>query len=263
MQVVIVTNSVIMSTADLSSEMSWEEGSGGSSDLGPSTPELDASSEPCSQDDDERSEQEIEPTSQQGSEPSSGEESEVDRSIDSDLEDLYESFDYEDEVTSSRAPSSQESSSATYRPPPTVDASVFSTALYQGAGLTVFQSYLLVFQYAVRHSLTTKAFTELLMLLSVHAPQGAHVPKSVHKLKSFFVQAFPEAKCIPHPYCSYCQRPLASLDTKCTGNGCGGGPPLEFITIPLGPQIKRMMEGMCVCVSSEALLVPCNGRHHP
>ena len=62
MQVVIVTNSVIMSTADLSSEMSWEEGSGGSSDLGPSTPELDASSEPCSQDDDERSEQEIETT---------------------------------------------------------------------------------------------------------------------------------------------------------------------------------------------------------
>ena len=143
-------------------------------------------------------------------------------------------------TTSSRAPSSQESSSATYRPPPTVDASVFSTALYQGAGLTVFQSYLLVFQYAVRHSLTTKAFTELLMLLSVHAPQGAHVPKSVHKLKSFFVQAFPEAKM--H------STPILLLLPKCTGNGCGGGPPLDFITIPLGPHIKRMMEDMCVCI---------------
>ena len=150
--------------------------------------------------------------------------------LESDLEDLYESFEYEDEV---EALSSQDCNQPTFQLP-----AVDNTALYQGARLTVFQSHLLIFQYAVRHSLTTKAFMELLQLLSLHVPQGARVPKSVYKLKRFFMQAFPEAKCIPHPYCSCCQRPLPSLDSRCTGNGCGGGPPIEFITIPLGPQIK-------------------------
>lgn len=119
---------------------------------------------------------------------------------------------------------------------------MLSSPLYPGALLTVFQSYLLIFQYAVRHSLTTKVFTELLQLLSLHTPQGAGLPKSVYKLKHFFIQAFPEANCIAHPYCSYCHRPLPLLDAGCAENGCGGGRPTEFVTIPLGPQIKRMME---------------------
>lgn len=63
---------------------------------------------------------------------------------------------------------------------------------------------------ATRHSLTTKAFTELLQLLSVHVPQGASVPKSVHRLKTLFLEAFPEAKANQHFYCSCCQRPIPS-----------------------------------------------------
>ena len=39
--------------------------------------------------------------------------------------------------------------------------------LYDGADITVFQSYFLLFQYAVGHSLTSKAFSELLQLLTV------------------------------------------------------------------------------------------------
>ena len=167
--------------------------------------------------------------------------------FDSDLEDLYESFDYVDEVVSSRASSSQQANhganSASSRTLiPTACGRVLSSPLYPGALLTVFQSYLLIFQYAVRHSLTTKAFTELLQLLSLHTPLGAGLPKSVYKLKCFFIQAFPEANCIAHPYCSYYHRPLPLLDAGCAGNGCGGGRPTEFVTIP---QIKRMMEGMC------------------
>lgn len=72
--------------------------------------------------------------------------------------------------------------------------SSLSKPIYPGALLTVLQSYLLVFQYATRHGLTTKAFTELLHVLSVHAPLGSSIPKSVHRLKCFFVQAFPHAK---------------------------------------------------------------------
>ncbi len=54
----------------------------------------------------------------------------------------------------------------------------------------MFESYLLIFKYAIRHGLTTKAFTELLQLLSVHVPQGASLPKSVYLLKCFFVRSF-------------------------------------------------------------------------
>lgn len=151
-------------------------------------------------------------------------------SEDSDLRELYESFEYEEGgvPTLSRA----------------VDTLVLPSApLYPGADLSTFQSHLLVFQFAIRHSLTGKSLTELLQLLTVHLPQGAAIPKSVHQLKRFFVDNFPEAQAVQHVYCSCCQRSLASMEARCLGNGCSGGTPSVFITVPVGPQLKRMMEG--------------------
>ena len=104
------------------------------------------------------------------------------------------------------------------------------------------QSNLLIFQYAIRHGLTTRAFTELLQLLSVHLPQNASIPKSVYSLMRLFVEAFPKAQAVKHFYCSFCLRPLQSSTERCTGNGCGG---TNSITIPLG---KRMMKGVCIKV---------------
>lgn len=153
---------------------------------------------------------------------------------DSDLEELYASFDFEDDT--SQVSCTQRAENPRGNP---------EALLYPGAQLSPIQSRLLIFQYAIRHSLTTKAFTELLQLLSVHVPQGASVPKSVHRLKTLFLEAFPEAKANQHFYCSCCQRPIPSTgDQRCSGNGGGGGRPVVFITIPLGPQIRRMMEGV-------------------
>lgn len=61
---------------------------------------------------------------------------------------------------------------------------LFAQPLYIGApaGLTVFMSYLLLFQFSIRHSLTTKALEELLQL-STFVPNAA-LPKSVYQLKS-------------------------------------------------------------------------------
>ncbi len=61
--------------------------------------------------------------------------------------------------------------------------------LYAGADISVHLSYLLVFHIVVRHTLSAKAFTELLQLLSVHLPK---VPTSAFKLKSFFSELFPD-----------------------------------------------------------------------
>ena len=152
-------------------------------------------------------------------------------SIESDLAELYESFDFEASV-----------SQASTADPPISDHALPVVAdqipLYPDAQLTSFQSHLLLFQYAVRHSLTTKA---LLQLLSVHLPQGARVPKSVYHLKRFFLEAYPEANAVRHYFCACCQRPLPSGDSTCD---CGGGSTAMFITVPLGPQIKRKMEGI-------------------
>ena len=63
---------------------------------------------------------------------------------DSDLEDLYESFDYEDDTSTT-----EDRCTGMIM----VDCSVTSTPIYPGTELTVFQSYLLLFQYAVCHPL--------------------------------------------------------------------------------------------------------------
>ena len=140
-------------------------------------------------------------------------------SEDSDLEDLYESFEFEDE-----AEMAAERSLGSHRDRGALgEAAGHGAALFPQAELSILQSNLLVFQFAIRHSLTGKAFTELLQLLSVHLPKGAAVPKSVHTFKRFFVDAFPQSQAIQHVYCSCCQRPLTGKSERCLGNGCSGG----------------------------------------
>ena len=100
---------------------------------------------------------EDETTASEASDSSSDEGSQTSY-IDSDLQDLYDSFDYQDEATGHAT-----------------SHALGSRSLYSEARLTSLQSSLLLFKYAIRHSLTTKAFTELLQLLSVHVPEGAAV----------------------------------------------------------------------------------------
>ena len=172
---------------------------------------------------------------------------EADTESESDLEDLYESFDFEDEASRSQSSGQLSRPDTVCLRPNTADPS-FSIGrekdLYAGSPISTLQSHLLIFQYAVRHGLITKAFTELLQLLLVHLPQEATIPKTVYNLKRFFVDAFPEAEAVQQYYCSLCQRPLQSQTERCFGNGCSGGNCSVFITIPVAPQIKRMMEGM-------------------
>ena len=151
--------------------------------------------------------------------------SESSSDIDVDLEELYESFDYSDSSKASTGELPSSHFDARCRD------GADEKALYSGAKLTVFQSYLLIFQYTVRHSLSTKAFTELLQLLSVHAPRGAAISKSVHNMKRYFLQVFPEANTVQHAYCSSCQRSLPSVASSCGGSACQGGHPAMYITV--------------------------------
>ena len=121
---------------------------------------------------------------------------------------------------------------------------VSQLALYPGSQITALQSYLLLFQFSIRHSLTARSFAELLQLIAVHLPATATIPTFVHKLKRVFLECFPDSQAISHFYCNFCHRPLPSGSSRCSGYGCSGeGHPDAFITVPVGPQIKRMMGG--------------------
>lgn len=86
--------------------------------------------------------------------------------------------------------------------------------LHDSAELTLYDSYLLAFQFSLKHSLTKVAFMELLQLISVHPPKTASYPTSVHSIKCFFLECFPHANPEVHHYvyCTYCLTVLPSDD---------------------------------------------------
>ena len=64
------------------------------------------------------------------------------------------------------------------------------------------------------------------------------------------LNAFPEIQVIEHKYCRDCHMPIHSISEpdECSNPLCTSEKVDRFITVPLGPQLKEMMEGVCVCV---------------
>lgn len=110
--------------------------------------------------------------------------------------------------------------------------------LYEGAqsGLTVTLAYLLIFQYAMRHSLTAKAMEELLQLLLAFLPSGAAIPRSVHQMKKIFNEVFPEQQPTIQQYCSNCHK--LRQDPPCP---CNTGYS-EFVITNLAAQLKARLQ---------------------
>ena len=120
----------------------------------------------------------------------------------------------------------------------------FTTQLYSNAPISIFESHILCFQYAIRHTLTNSAFNELLQLIGAHLPD-AKAPTSVYRLKKFFLELLPQAKCSTHDYCADCHQLLEyGENATCEVPGCPRTSINQFITIPLKQQIKHVFEGM-------------------
>lgn len=117
-----------------------------------------------------------------------------------------------------------------------------SDSLYEGCRVTILQAYLMVFQFVLKHHLSAKAFSELLLLLSALLPIGSQLPKSVYRLKHFFMKVLPGFKVVEHQYCNNCHSPIETGGT-CSNMLCTCNKVSHFISIPLGPQLKTMMEG--------------------
>jgi hypothetical protein len=120
-----------------------------------------------------------------------------------------------------------------------------SQPLFAGSRVSSLEAYIMIFQYALRHHLTAKASSELLLLLQVLLPAVNLLPKSLYLLKKFFLKAFPNICVTEHYYCQVCHTPRdpSSLH-QCSNELCVSRKFDRFITVPLAPQLQEMMKGM-------------------
>ena len=121
----------------------------------------------------------------------------------------------------------------------------FHTPLYDDAELSVLDSHLLMYQYALRHCITTQAFTELISLVETHMPRNSRAVSSLYKLRKFFEENFNDTKCQAYEYCSKCHR---LIDLERTGevgcsSGCEGATINTFVYVPVEAQLKKKLEG--------------------
>ena len=113
-----------------------------------------------------------------------------------------------------------------------------SEPLYTNAKLTVLDSYPLLYQFFLRHSLS-----KLISLVSVHLPEttSQKAARSLYQLRQFFVTQFSDLIASPETYCSKCHFMYESDEDDCP-HGCGQ-PSQRFWVVSIAAQIKRMLEG--------------------
>ena len=118
--------------------------------------------------------------------------------------------------------------------------SQYESPLFDGAEITILDSYLILYQFALRHSLTKLGFQELIDLVSVHLPNTRIT--TVYKLKKFFVEHFQTVQPTGKEYCRKCHHLFKDSEFVCV-NGCNGEIS-QFVYVPIEAQIKRILEGM-------------------
>ena len=105
------------------------------------------------------------------------------------------------------------------------------------AGLTVCMANVMLFQFSVKHSLTSKALQELLHMIGVFLPKASSLPKTVRQLKQYFLDNYKDQCPQMEKYCSLCQS-LFNEEDPCNCNvRCN-----EFVNVPIGPQLKARLE---------------------
>ena len=115
------------------------------------------------------------------------------------------------------------------------------TPLYPDSQDTILDSYILLYEYALRHSLTKEAFKELLQLITIHMPLNAKSAKSAYLLQGFFEEHFNDTKGECFYNCSKCHR---SIDEGALcPSGCNTTIS-KFLYVPVEPQLKRRLEGV-------------------
>ena len=124
----------------------------------------------------------------------------------------------------------------------------FHTPLYEGADLTIMDSYLMLYQFALRHCITDTAFSELISLVDTHLPKDAKSATSLYKLRKFFESSFSDLGSQLYTHRTKCHRLLGDPDLTVCPSRCGGNQVNKFLYVPIQPQLRKKLEGVCVCV---------------
>lgn len=114
----------------------------------------------------------------------------------------------------------------------------YETPLFEGSQVTVFDSYLLLYQFSLKHSLTKLAFQELIDLVNLHLPTARI--STLYKLQKFFVEHFQLGKPISKLYCQQCHHLMKSGESTCP-NECDTTT-CRFVSVPIKQQVKRILE---------------------
>lgn len=125
------------------------------------------------------------------------------------------------------------------------------TPLYENAPLTILDSYLLLYQYALKNSLTKEAFSGLISLVAAHLPPNAKAATSMYRLKKFFDEKLSQVQSCHHSYCTKC---LALLEDAECKNDCGETIH-QFLEVSLEIQLKTKLESKFHCILSHVFIV--------
>ena len=124
-----------------------------------------------------------------------------------------------------------------------------SEPLFENSSVSMLQAYFMIFQFALKHHLSSKAFSELLLLLKTLLPGANSLPKSIYLFKSFFLKAFPHVEVCEHHYCQDCRKLLNRQLDKCSNALCSCARSERFITVSIGPSLVQMMQGVHIVLS--------------
>ena len=124
------------------------------------------------------------------------------------------------------------------------EADELAQRLYAGAELTVLQSYIVMMQYKLRHSLSKKAFSKLIDLVALHLPKDAKLTQSLNAIRKRVDNLFQDVAPVKHYYCDWCSKLLGERNhcsnPTCT---CANAKTCSLLEVPLIPQLKKRLQG--------------------
>ena len=115
--------------------------------------------------------------------------------------------------------------------------------IYPGHTLTVKTSILLIWLFAITHSLTAQQLSDLLSLITVHMLSSHPCMSSFYRFKRFFQHS--ESPLVKHYYCPSCYAELAGNEKECTNEACkmhfsDASPQDYFMELP----VKEQLDGL-------------------
>ena len=148
-------------------------------------------------------------------------------------------FSEEDEFDFEEAPANESEQTALIQV-----TSDLEQQLYEGSGLTVSSSCLLLKKFRMQHRLTETAFADLLRLVSLHCPQ----PNKCLTSPYLFNKQFGEHK-LPMEFHNFCSNCLYRVEdgNKCPNPSCEVdlskfGAKSHFIEVPVEPQLASILQ---------------------